>query len=151
MGCPDGAASRSFAGFSSGLFLDTEGDLIGAFLFVERQSETEDPPEVLRAKAGIFRCPNNNCLAVDHVGEEDLGPVQRRGARDAAAELGGDSRRIRFRRNGEAAVTIRYPMRVAQRRSGRSLEVRGFAANCPTDPQTTAHMTAAFDNVFIGP
>jgi hypothetical protein len=58
---------------------------------------------------------------------------------------------IRFRKNRDAVVRVRYEGSVARRISGRALQIRGDAANCLDGPRPVAAMSAFFDNVFINP
>ena len=148
VGCPDGAPSRSYAGFTGNLFTDTKGARVGVWLFAERSSTTEEPPEVLHVRAGIFRCPEG-CTTVVHDADEDLGPVEVGQA--VTLRMAWQGREVRFRRDAEPPVTVRFRQPEASRLPGRFLEILGAAANCPNDPQTQAAITARIDNLFIGP
>ena len=148
-GCPDGPPSRSYAGFTGNLFTDTKGGRVGVFLFAERRSTTEEPPEVLHVRAGIFRCPDSTCDPVVHDADEDLGEV--RVGQAVTLRMAWEGRQVHFRKDAEPPVTARFAAPVASLLRGRFLEINGEAANCPNDPQTQAAMTAHVDNLFIGP
>jgi hypothetical protein len=159
LGCsdPGGNISRSFAGFNGTLFNDGSssgsGDAtgnFGAFLFVERRSDSEEPPEMLHVIAGTFRCLNNGCSRVEDV-QEDLGTVTI--GEEVSLQMVWDelNSQIRFRKNRDAVVRVRYEGSVARRINGRTLQIRGDAANCLDGPRPVAAMSAFFDNVFINP
>jgi hypothetical protein len=159
LGCsdPEGNISRSFAGFNGTLFndgsssgsRDATGNL-GAFLFVERRSDSVDPPEMLHVIAGTFRCLNNSCSRVEDV-QRDLGTVtigEQVSLRVVWDEL---NSQLRFRKNRDAVVRVRYEGSVARRINSRTLLVRGDAANCLDSRRGVAAMGASFDDVFINP
>ena len=125
VGCPDGPPSRSYAGFTGSLFIDTGGDPVGVWLFAERRSTADEPPAVLHVRAGIFRCPDGDCATVAHDADEDLGPVQVGEA--VTLRMAWQGREVRFRRDAEPPVTVRFRRPVARLVPGRFLEILGEA------------------------
>lgn len=158
-GCavPGSAISRSSAGFLGNFFNDgsssaagdDKGD-IGAFLVVERRSDSEDPPDVLHVIAGKFRCPTPVCTKEQEV-LRDLGTVKI--GESVVLQLVWEeiNQRFRFRKNRDRAVIIPYTQEIVTRHSFRSIRIRGDAANCAEGAPPVASMSATLDNVLYSP
>jgi hypothetical protein len=147
-GCAtEGKFSRSVAGFTGAMFTNSKG-AIGADLWVLRDSDSEDPPNRLRVLARLVQCVATEC--VDE--ERDLGTValgEPTTLRVRWEELNG---RIRFQKNDESPVFVRYtPEEVIRRLQTKVLTLVGNAANCTDGSHPVAAMTASFDNVFYNP
>lgn len=160
VGCsePEGDISRTFTGFIGNLFNDgrstSSGDAtgnFGVFLFVERRSDSEEPPEILHVKAGTFFCQSRTCAEDMEEVEEDLGTVTI--GEEILLRMVWDqtNSQIRFRKNQDPTVRVNYTAPIVRRLNSRSLQVRGDAANCIDGPRPVASMSAFIDNVLITP
>ena len=150
-GCPEGDHSRVFVGFTGTLFTDDEDGDVGTFFFVERRSDSTDEEDILRIKAGLFRCSGNNCSSFEDLGEIDLGTLALGQSVTLRMIWEEASERVRFQRDSEPKQTIRYNLTVDTRRDFRVFQIRGDAANCESGPQPFAQMKANLDNIFINP
>jgi hypothetical protein len=150
--------SRSLAGFFSALFNDGSrtssedqtGD-IGAFIFLQRTSDSTDPDNLLRVEAGMIRCASSNCSAVEDIGLLDLGTVAQNENVSLSVSWEDAEKRVRFQKNDEPIQLVNYSQAVVTPRGFRVLEVRGEAANCNVGERPFAKITAVFDNVVVNP
>jgi hypothetical protein len=160
LGCEAAGAdsSRSLAGFFSALFNDGSstgpgdqtGD-IGAFIFLQRASDSIDPADHLRVVAGIIRCAGAACSPVEDIGLLDLGTVPQYHNASLGLSWEAAEKRVLFQKNDEPVQLVNYTQDVVSPRGFRVLEVRGEAASCDVAGGPFAKITAVFDNVFVNP
>jgi hypothetical protein len=151
-------SSRSLAGFFSALFNDGSsagpgdqtGD-IGAFIFLQRASDSPDAADLLRLVAGMVRCAGPACSPVEDIGLLDLGTVPQYNTVGLGMVWEAAQKRVLFVKNDEPAQLVSYPQDLVTPRGFRVLEVRGEAASCDLGGSPFAKMTAVFDNVYVNP
>jgi AAA ATPase domain len=126
-GCISGDKfSRSIAGFSGAMFANSRGG-VGADLWVTRDSNSEDPPDRLRVRAGVVQCVTNDCSEKDR----DLGTVALGEPTTLLMVWEELNQRFRFRKNDDSPVFVSYsPGEVVRRLQTKALTVVGNAANC---------------------
>jgi hypothetical protein len=144
-GCPDGTGSRTYAGLTGSLFRDTEGGIMGVYLFAERRSDST-PEDVLRIHAGLYHCLGQTCPDLSPL---DLGPLPLNENVTLQMVWQKDKKQVRFRRRGDPVQVAKYTQSVAQElRGSKQLLIRGDAANCTAGDQPLTSMSVIFDNVF---
>jgi hypothetical protein len=160
LGCEaaGGGRSRSLAGFFSALFNDGSssgsgdqtGD-VGAFIFLQRASDSADPADLLRVVAGIIRCTGPACDSHEEIGLLDLGTIPLYHNVGLWLSWEAAAKRVLFQKNDEPIQAVHYGQNVVTIRGFRVLEVRGEAASCDLGGSPYAKMTAVFDNVYVNP
>jgi hypothetical protein len=150
-GCaaPSDKISFIHAGAFAALFNDGSGDT-RASVFIERRSDSEDPPSRLHAVAEVVRCLNSDCSSREKE-HRDLGNVTLGEKVTLQMVWEEINQRVRFRRDNEDFVSIRYTQEVVRLRPFRTLFVLGSAANCLADSRPIASTSVLFDNVFYNP
>jgi hypothetical protein len=149
-GCSAPRDKDSFihAGFFAALFRDDRGDTRAA-VFVDRQSDSEAPPNRLRVIGEVVRCLNADCSS-NELEKRNLGTVtlgERFTLQLVWEEI---NQRVRFRMNNEDFVSIPYTQDVVALRPFKILYATGAAANCRAG-RPLASVSVLFDNVFYSP
>lgn len=156
-----GSASTRVAAGSNGWYFndgtstgpsDATGN-VGAFVWLERASDSTDKPTVLRAIGGVYRVLAPSGLPTVSLGSVDLGPAKK--GKPATLRLLWDAvaDRFEFQLNNGPVQTISYALNDLNPPSGgfKDLEVRGDVPNCTAVPRPFGEITASFNDVLVSP
>jgi hypothetical protein len=122
-----------------------------ATIGLERQSDSTDPPDVLRVRSGVFHCTNANCTAVSVLHRQDLGPVKLGEMVRLRVQWDRDNHRFIFQRDDDQKVLAPYTVSDSAPPGiqVKLLEAVHHVPNCTATPRPVAFIEALFDDVMV--
>lgn len=146
-------AQARLAGFFFNSGVPTPGSLVNdvfASIGVQRRSDSNDPPNILRVVTRVFHStlPNGAGIEID---SKDLGPIKAGEKVRLRVQWDADNDRFIFQRDDEPEVFSSYTLPDAAPAGvpTKQLDFRHSVANCTTDSRPEVFTEVFFDDVFV--
>lgn len=156
--CPGNPEATIAAAILGGVFFSTAPSTPGsavnnvaAFIGLSRESDSTDPPDILRVKSGVIHCANANCMASSMLYSQDLGPVKLGEMVRLRVQWDRDNHRFIFQRDDNPEVLAPYTVSdsAAPGIQIKYLNAIHLVPNCTATPRPAAFIEAFFDDVMV--
>lgn len=130
---------------------DSHANDVFAVISISRQSDSTDPPNVLRVRAQVQHCNLvASCATSTSLGFSDLGSVNKGQKVKLLMQWDPDNQRFIFQRDDQPEVFLSYtvPDTAAPGTDSKFFDVTNGAPNCTEEPPSVAFIEAFFDDVF---
>ncbi len=124
---------------------------VEAQMRVLRQSDSTDPPGVLRVQGRVTLCNDDACTTVTELGTVDFGTATLGQAVVAQVQWDKPNKRFLFSRDGGTSVPVVYTVvdSIAANAPAKSISVRNTVPNCTSASRPSGMIDALFDNILV--
>ncbi len=156
--CPSNPEATVAAAMLGGLFFSTAPSTPGsaandvaAVIVLERESDSTDPPDVLRVQSVIFHCADAICMDGSMLHLQDLGPVKLGEMVRLRVQWDRDNHRFIFQRDDNPEVLAPYTVSdsAAPGIQVKYLNAWHLVPHCTAKPRPAAFIEASFDDVMV--
>jgi len=136
---------------------DSATNDVWATIYVERSSNSTDPPNVLEITGEVRHCTNSTCSTTTLIGTQDLGTVKLDKKVILRITWDPQNDRFIFQKGKDPEVYITYDTATypesfspgASYGGFKRLDVAHYVANCTSLPRTMGFMDVFFENVYV--